>query len=72
MRYATMNDAVAHEVIPALGELTDQYDLDAIAAECITQRHHENDRGQTVGNVWFELSVTTDEFWASVARHERA
>ena len=70
MRYAKMDDAIFHAILPALGEFADQYDLDAIAAECITQRHTENLDGQTVGDVWFELSVSDQEFWASVARHE--
>lgn len=70
MRCYTRDDATAHYIVPALGEYADQYDVEQIANEVLTMRHRANATGQIVGDPWYDLNVSDDEFWACVARHE--
>ncbi|NDO78470.1 hypothetical protein GKZ75_09595 [Kocuria indica] len=69
MRYYSKTEAAAHEIVEALGEYAGQHDIDAIADEVLTMRHTENEAGQTVGDPWYEVTVSENEFWDSVGRH---
>lgn len=69
MRYYSKTQAIAHEITEPLGEYAEQHDIDAIADEVLAMRHTENDHGQTVGDPWFEVAVTEEQFWDCVARH---
>ena len=53
--------AVRDEIVGILGEYADDYDIDAIAADCFTYRPAARQFFQT---------ATEDEFWASVAKHD--
>ena len=58
MRYYSKTEAIAREITEPLGEHAEQHDLDAIADEVLT-----------VGDPWYEVTATEDEFWDAVARH---
>lgn len=71
MRYSTKTDVMGQEVIPALGEFVGDYDLDAIFEEAYEMRHEENEKGQTVGDVWFQQREGVD-FWEVAQRHDHS
>lgn len=69
MRYTTRRDAIDHAIAPAITDGT--YDLDAICGEAFTWKIDTDDQGRELLNTGgFEQTVTDDEFWAIVARHE--
>jgi hypothetical protein len=69
MRYTTRQDAIEQAITPAITEGT--YDLDAICDAAFTWKIDTNDAGQELLNTGgFEQTVSDDEFWAIVARHE--
>lgn len=68
-RYTTRRDAIEQAILPALD--SDQYDLEAICYEAFDWRIDVNDQGQELLHTGgFEQTVTTEEFWEIVARHE--
>lgn len=71
-RFTTRQDAIEQAITPALDD-HDNYDLDAICHEAFEWRIDTNDAGQELLNTGgFEQVVSTDEFWAIVAKHEIA
>ncbi len=72
VRYTTRPDAIEQAILPALGDHADDYDVDAICQETFDYRvdtdQHGNELLNTAG---FEQTVTDDEFWEIVARHDR-
>lgn len=68
-RYATLTDAINQDLIPALHEFADDYDIDAIAAEVYEyQVDHDAQGNELLNTAGFAQKVTTDEFWRIVRR----
>lgn len=57
--YITRQDAIEQEIIPALGEFADQYDIEAIADDALTY----------VAGHGFDVAQD-EEFWRIVERHD--
>jgi len=69
-RYSTLSDVV-NALRIAFGDYADQYDLEAIARETHEYRVDLDERGRhRLDTAGFEQSVTDEEFWRVVARHE--
>ncbi len=69
MRYTTKQDAIEQAIAPALTE--GEFDTDSIFAEAFTWKIDKDDAGNELLNTGgFEQTVTDDEFWAIVQRHE--
>lgn len=69
MRYTTKQDAIEQGITPALTE--GEFDTDAIFTEAFAWKIDTDDDGNELLNTGgFEQTVTIDEFWAIVARHE--
>ena len=60
--YTTRNEAIEREIVEALGEYADGFDIEAIAERVIESR------GDCTG---FYCTVTSDEFWAIVPECEK-
>lgn len=70
-RYTTRADAIDQAIAPALDH--DGYDLDAICYEAFSWAIDINDNGDELLNTGgFEQTVSDDEFWKIVAKHEIA
>lgn len=64
--YSTRNEAIEREIIAAIeaGDATrSEFDIDAIADEVIDQVITET------GQVTYQVTADTDDFWAAVERH---
>ena len=69
-RYTTIADAISREIIPALGDYAHLYDIEAIAVDVFEYQADTDNLGQALLNTaGFELVMTGDEFWETVARH---
>jgi hypothetical protein len=69
MRYTTKQDAVEQSILPALAE--GEFDTDSIFAEAFTWKiDTDGDGNELLNTGGFEQSVSDDEFWAIVQRHE--
>lgn len=60
--YSTRNEAIQREIIDALGEFADDFDVDAIATEVIDSR-------MAGANPEFFCTVDGSEFWTIVEKH---
>ena len=70
-RYATISDVIDQAVVPALGEHGGDYDVEAIAREAYTYVVDTDDDGNELLNTaGFEQSVSDDEFWTIVEKHD--
>jgi hypothetical protein len=71
MRYATKQDVIEQAVRPALD--SDDYDVHAIADEAFTWKVDRDEHGNELLNTaGFEQTVTEDEFWVIVERHDHS
>ena len=64
--YSTRNEAIEREIVTAIeaGDATrNEFDIDAIADEVIEQVITET------GQVTYQVTADTDDFWAAVERH---
>lgn len=69
MRYTTRRDAIEQAIAPALDD--GNYDLDAICYETFEWAiDHDADGNELLNTGGFEQTVTDDEFWAVVAKHD--
>ncbi len=69
MRYTTRQDAIEQAIAPALDH--GNYDLEAICDETFEWKIDRDAQGRELLDTGgFEQTVTDDEFWAAVARHE--
>lgn len=63
--YQTLNDLVAHEVTPALGEYAEDFDVSGLVAEL-------REVGLiTATPTGFKIMRNVDEFWRVAERHDR-
>lgn len=70
-RYTTRQDAINHEVIPALGDYRDDYDHDAIFEATFDYRTDTDERGNEVLTAaGFERTADDTEFWEAVKAAE--
>ena len=71
MRYTTITDAIEQAIVPALGEHSDDYDIDAIASEAFEYKVDTDEQGNELLNTaGFEQIVDTDGFWAIAEKHD--
>jgi hypothetical protein len=69
IRYTTRQDAIEQAIMPALTE--GEYDYEAICYEAFDWKIDTNERGQELLNTGgFEQTVSDEEFWEIVARHD--
>lgn len=61
-KYSTINDVIAYEVVPALGEFAEDYDVEEIAREAFEMKAEGL-------RVWFEQREDVD-FWEVAAKHD--
>lgn len=70
--YSTRDEAVREEMMVALGEYVDEFDIDAIADEVIVsltvRDEHDNILLDQSG---YYVGVDDEEFWEIVAKHEK-
>lgn len=72
-RYTTMRDVIEREIIPALGEHVDDYDVETIAREAFAYRVDTNEQGDELLNTaGFEQVVDVEEFWRIAAKYDRS
>lgn len=70
-RFTTRQDAIEQAIAPALEN--GEYDLEAICYAAFDWKIDTNDQGQELLNTGgFEQTVTEEQFWEIVARHEIA
>lgn len=70
MRYTTRQDAIEQDILPALGNYADSYNIDAIFDEAYDYLVDTDWRGNELLNTaGFEQTVSDDEFWAIAERH---
>ncbi|WP_312981110.1 hypothetical protein, partial [Corynebacterium sp.] len=72
-----LSDAIREYVSPALADEADNYDLDAIAADAFTYRTEPRQDADEPGwddanTAGYYLTVSDDEFWEIVAKHEKS
>lgn len=70
--YTTKRDAIEREILPALGEYADDYDIDKLADKVLAWV----DVIDTAGNVrldlsGFQLAVEAGEFWTAAQEAEK-
>src|ERR1044071_2487785 len=69
MRYTTKQDAIEQGILPSLDG--DNYDAQAIADEVYTWKvDRDEDGNELLNTAGFEQSVSTEEFWKIVERHD--
>jgi hypothetical protein len=69
VRFTTKQDAIEQGIAPALTE--GEFDTDSIFAEAYAWAIDKDDDGNELPNTGgFEQTVTDDEFWTIVQRHE--
>lgn len=66
---ATLDD-VRHEIADALGDHADDFDIDAIAADCYTPAAYVDDDGTRYSDAFFVQVVDSCDFLESVKRHD--
>lgn len=62
-------DDVRREIAAGLGEHADEFDVDAIAADCYTLAAFVDDDGTQYGEAFFVQVVDTCDFWESAELH---
>lgn len=62
-------DDVRREIANALGEHADEFDVDAIAADCYALAAYVDDDGTQYDNAFFVQVVDACDFWDSAERH---
>lgn len=77
--YTTIQDAIAQEIAPALGEFADEYDLEAIAREILVFDAATDEDGTThldwqgfrLADIYDEDADEYDQraFWITAERH---
>lgn len=60
-KYTTWTEVIEREIIPALGQYVDDFDVDAIA-EAVIECHS----GHRAEDNYFCMGVDEDEFWKIV------
>lgn len=66
----TTIDDVRREIADALGEHADDFDVDAIAADCYTLAAFVDDDGTQYGDAFFAQVVDARGFWESAESHD--
>lgn len=66
----TTLDDVRREIADALGEYADDFDIDAIAADCYAFAAYVDDDGTQYSDAFFVQVVDSCDFWEIVKRHD--
>ena len=66
--YATEDEAIEREIVPALGEYVGDFDIEAIADRVLEfdDAYDESENAYRLSKQGFRLAVEGDEFWAIV------
>ena len=67
--YETTADYEREVVLPALGDMADDYDTLSIAQDMLTYHEEQDERGRTLINRTGFVERDDVDFWEIVARH---
>ena len=71
MMYSTPAEVLEFEIIPALGEFVEDYDLEALEDELVEMVQEFNEDGIQVGNTMYKVKdLPGDEFFEVIASHD--